>query len=130
DSEVVVKRATSIVVTISREILERINNAASAMALGADVILGEKLVIRVIARSHFIVDDENDGRAEIDVPHLNNPQEILFDVRATKEEGEGEIWVLIRQGQVSVAKLVLKPQVIKTRSLSAEKISAERITSD
>lgn len=128
DAEVVIKRATTVAVTISREILEKIHNAGSATA-NAKVSLEKKILIRVIAKSNFIVDDESDGRTEIDVPPLNQPQELYFDLRAT-EEGEGEIWVLIRQAQMSVAKLILKPKVVISRSLTAEKVTAERITSD
>lgn len=128
DAEVVVKRATTIIVTISRELLEQVVGGISADA-SREVNPEKKIVIRVITRSNFIVVDSNDGQAEIDVPKPNEPQELLFDVRAT-EEGKGEIWVLIRQDQVSVAKLVLKPKVVKSRKLSSEKLISERVTSD
>jgi hypothetical protein len=128
DAEVIVKRTTTIIVTISREMLEQMSGGISEIN-SANLSIEKKILVRVVAKSNFIVIDENDGRADIDIPVVNQPTELLFDVRAT-EEGEGEIWVLFRQEQVIVAKLILKPKVVKSKSLAAEKVKAEKVTED
>ena len=124
DAEVVVNRAVTVCVTISREMIEALTSEASAVGVG-EVSMAKKILVQVVPKSNFITIDENGGRAEIDVPQPREPRELFFDLRALKK-GEGEIWVLARQGQVPIVKLVLKPEVVKTQSYSSEKVSANK----
>jgi hypothetical protein len=124
DAEVILKGAATLVVTISRELIEALENQTSVKGAG-EVSLGKKLLVQVLAKSNFMVIDESDGRSEIDVPEPNQPQELFFDLRAT-EEGQGEIWVVARQGQVPIIKMILRPKVVKKRRQSSEKAIADQ----
>ena len=123
DTEVIVKRMTSLVITISREIIEKFTNSTSK-TVSKPVEEKKPLIIRVIAKTGFTIEDTSDGRIETDVPIPGQPQEFYVDLRATEKE-EGEIWVVVRQGSVPVVKLVLNPQIVAKRKLSSDKLVAE-----
>jgi len=116
DAEVVVKRASTIVVKVSRE---AIDEALSGISEGGEssVEKDKPLLIRSVARSRFIIDDKQDGRIEIEVPMPGKPRELYFDCRAT-EEGPGEIWILVSQGAEFILKLVLKPTAVTVKTMS------------
>ena len=53
-------------------------------------------------------------RIEIPVPTPGQPALVLFDVEPT-HAGEGEIWVIVRQGQVPIMTLKLAPKIVARR---------------
>ena len=123
DEEVLVGHTTTMLVTVSREALQRaVHNAAQQG--GHDVLENKKLLIKIIARPGFIIVGDNDGRLEIDVPQPGLPAERLFDCQAT-QEGAGEIWVMVSQGGVVFLKLVLRPRAVTSRSKVPARISDE-----
>lgn len=123
DAEVIIKRATTVCVTISREMLEESVTGGLEEAGKGKFDKEEQILIQILPKSNFTIIDSESGRAEIDIPEPGEPMEMLFDLRAT-EEGEGEIWVVARQGQIPIIKLVLKPAVVKKRTLSSKKTHA------
>lgn len=108
DEQVVVNRATTIQVIVSRELIGAILGAASSTGAGK-VDPQRNILVQVIPRSEFVVIDKD--RAELEPPPPGQPQTFYFDVRPT-HTGEGEIWVVARQGQVPLVTLILKPNII------------------
>jgi hypothetical protein len=114
EGEVVVNRATTITVSVSREQLAQTPGMISGEAV-AQVDPTKKLLIQVIPRTNFTV--IGDDRAEIDYPAAGGPALLYFDVKGT-HLGEGEIWVAVRQRQMGVAQIVLRPRIVE-RALAA-----------
>jgi hypothetical protein len=109
DDSVVVGRATSIDVTLSREIIGGYIGPAAAEGAGK-VQVARKVAVQAIARSQFKV-IEND-RFEIDVPAPGRPWNGSFDVKATTV-GDGEIWIVMSQNQVTLSTVTLNPKVVE-----------------
>jgi hypothetical protein len=119
ENEVVVKRATTVEVTVSREQIERALGTASAGGK-VEVEAKKKIVVQAVPKKNFELMDE--GRAEIDLPAAGEPQQLFFDLKPTTV-GEGEVWIIVRQGQVPLQTLKLKPQIVKTKGAAKSKIS-------
>ena len=117
DEEVVVKRATTVEVLISREVIERATGAAAQGGEGK-IDAARKIIVQAIPKQNFDLIDE--GRAELDPPAPGAPQTLYFDLKPTNA-GEGEIWIVARQGQVPLVTLMLKPQIVKTKTSTASK---------
>lgn len=118
EEEVLLKRATTIEVNVSREVIGDILHAAAAEATG-DVDPTRKLLIQIIPKRNFEMVNEEEDRVEIDPPEPDKPKTFYFDVRATHNDGgEGELWVVARQGQVPLARLILRPRIVKKHSAS------------
>ena len=125
-SEVVVNRKATVEVIVSREVIGLLEGAA-AKSGQADVDVSRKLIIQMIPRVNFEADGES--RIEIDPPAPGNPQHIYFDLRA-KHIGDGEVWILARQGQISLVTLILKPRVVEVGSNGQRTIHAAAETSE
>ena len=121
DREVVVKHVTTVEVQASREIIDKALNEAAAGGK-AEVAADRKLLIQAIPKKNFELQDE--GREEIDPPAPGKPQTLYFDVRAT-DEGDGEVWIVVRQGQVPLVTLPLKTRIVKKKSGPAAKSAAD-----
>ncbi|HEY9422245.1 MAG TPA: TCAD7 domain-containing protein, partial [Thermoanaerobaculia bacterium] len=117
ESEVIVRRVTTIEVLVSREVIGRLTGAAAASGT-TDVDPDRKILVQVIPKANLELVDEEAGRIEIDPPPPGGPQVLYFDVRPT-HTGEGTLWVVARQGQVPLVTLELKPQIVTTRSQPA-----------
>jgi hypothetical protein len=121
DEQVLVKRVTTIAVVVSREIIRRIAGAAAKGGEAADVDPSRNLIIQVIPKLNFEVVDSS--RMEIPPPAPGDPQTFYFDVRPT-DTGQGEIWVIARQGPVSLVTLVLSPLISDQRTATRRISSA------
>ncbi|ULA65350.1 MAG: CHAT domain-containing protein [Nitrospira sp.] len=123
EEEVLLKRVTTLEVDVSREAIGDIQHAAAMEAAGeADPT--RKLIIQVIPKRNFEMASEND-RAEIELPEPNKPQSLYFDIRATHDnDGEGELWVVARQGQVPLVRLTLRPRIVTKRSASVRRTTS------
>ncbi|MFY9554325.1 MAG: CHAT domain-containing protein [Blastocatellia bacterium] len=126
DGEVVLKRATSVEVLVSREVIGRVTGAAAAAGSG-EVDPSKKLMIQVFPKNNFEM--AGDDRIEIDPPAPGDPQSLIFDLRPT-HLGDGEVWVIARQGQVPLVTLVLKPAIVATKGAAAARATADAVTSE
>lgn len=127
EEEVLLKHVATLEVNVSREAIGGILHAAADEGAGeADPT--RKLLIQVIPKRNFEMVSEED-RVEIDLPEPEKPQTFLFDVRPTHDDsGEGELWVIARQGQVPLVRLTLRPRIVTKRSASVSR-SASTATS-
>ena len=114
--EIIVKRVATVEVRVSRELIEPIfeNSVKTAKT---DVDPQKKLVIQVIPKANFELLGEN--RVEIDPPQLEKPETLYFDLRATNT-GEGEIWIVARQGQLPLITLTLKTKILAKKALTSK----------
>ena len=126
DEEVVNKRATTIKVLVSREIIGQLVHAAAAEGK-AEIDPSRKLLIQVLPKVNFESMDE--GWVEIDPPQAEKPQSLYFDLKAT-HEGDGEVWVVARRGQVPLVTLVLKPRIVKTKNQPTRRALATATTAE
>jgi hypothetical protein len=115
DEEVLVRRVTTIQMIVSREALKELSDATVKTAT-SEIDVRRKLLIQVIPKANFEVIEQ--AQIEIDPPEIGKPQKLYFDVRPT-HSGDGEIWLVARQGQVSLVTLKLTPKIVETKS-SAE----------
>jgi len=123
--EVKVSATCTVVVTVSREALQAAAAAASATGTG-DAVAARKLVIQVIPRAQFAIDED---RYTVDIPEPGKPKSLFFDLTAT-HEGDGEIWVVIRQDQAPICTLVLQPKVVAATSGTPRRLHAESEAGD
>jgi len=108
-------------VTISKDALtQREDVAASGGSAALDPNL--KLVLEAFGRRNFVV--EGESRLNIDVASLTEPKTFYFDVKGT-DLGEGEVWIVARQGQTPLLTLILKAAIVETLSQPAGRTSAD-----
>ncbi|MFZ5878309.1 MAG: DUF7379 domain-containing protein [Chloroflexota bacterium] len=124
DQEVLVKRPATIEVLVSREVIGQALHAAAAEGR-AEIDPSRKLYVQVLPKVNFESLDE--GWTEIDPPAPGEPQQLYFLVRAT-DPGNGEVWVIARQGQVPLVTLVLKAQIVRTRGAARSRSVANAVT--
>jgi hypothetical protein len=107
--EIVLGAVTKIQVDLSREHLRR---RSTRTASGGDVGAAEDrpLILKAIPRANVSIV----GRAqvEISVPTVDHPAQVFFDVKAI-HASEGEVWVVVRQDQLPLLTLVLKPKIVR-----------------
>lgn len=120
DSHVVVNRATTVEVTLSKEAIE-LFNSATAKSGKIQIDTAKTLIIEVIPKVNFASIGET--RAEIAPLSLAEPQQLYFDLKPT-HLGEGEVWVVLRQSQLPLLTLALKPQIV------ASKAESQRLTAN
>ncbi len=126
DQEVILKRTATVEVMISREVIGLLVHASATEGM-AKIDPGRKLLIQVLPKVNFETVD--DGWIEIDPPIPDSPQQLYFILKAS-HIGEGEVWVVARQGQVPLVTLVLKPQVVKARSENPRRAVVTATTSE
>lgn len=117
DPEVLLHQTCTIDVTLSREMLTPIAGRASEAAAGL-VDASEALIVQVIAKTNFVLADPAQDRVQLQPPAPGAPLSVYFDVKAA-HAGPGEIWVIVRQRQMGVARLVLRPTVVERASAAA-----------
>lgn len=120
DERVILNRVTSLEVIISGDKLEWQD---SATGKGGEVSVDpqKRLLIQAVAKTNLVI--EGDDRIEVDPPAPGQPHQVYFDLRATYL-GEGEVWVIVRQGQVSLLTLTIKPQIVQNRAMSRQKLES------
>jgi hypothetical protein len=126
EEEVELAKVATVEVTISREAIEKLAGPAAAVG-SSDVDPGRKLILQLLAKVNFDVVGES--RAELDVPAPRQLKQCYFDVQPTNE-GDGEIWVVIRQGQVPLVNLILRPRIVIQRRGPARRINAPATTTE
>jgi hypothetical protein len=120
-----VNRATSVEVIISREVIDRATGNVAAAAPGK-VDPQRKLLVQVIPKAQFTVIGED--RVELDPPAPGQQHPPLyFDLRAT-HTGEGEVWVVARQGQVPLVTLMLRPRIVETQGQKSRRMAVSATT--
>ncbi len=107
DDVVIAGKATSIDVTLSREVIGG-GAAPGAGESSGEVVLDRKIAVQVIARANFSIIGQD--RYEIDAPAPNQPWTGTFDIKAT-DAGNGELWIRVTQGQVPCSTVVLNPLI-------------------
>ena len=124
DDELVLDKVASVEVVVSREEIERGTRASAGGSAVADP--ARQIIVQVIPRAN--VDNEDEGRAAIDVPAPGQPARLLFDIRAT-HPGDAEVDVVARQGQVALVTLKLRGRVVEARG-ERTRARAEATTPD
>jgi hypothetical protein len=124
DGEIVTGKESTIEVHVSRDTIERIVGRVSGSG-SATVATDRKMLIQVIAKAR--VEIVGDDRVEADAPPPGEPQTYYFDVRGV-ESGEGEVWIVARQGQVPLVTIKLKMRVVAAKGRGATRVSAQATT--
>lgn len=127
-NQVAVGSDVNVLVTISREMIEQMADAVSQGGSGTVdnsrtlvVVVCPKTNLQVVGPDHF----------ELPPPAPRNPIRLAFVVRATNDQGGGEVWITIQQGTTILANLTLRPSIVPvgpapaTHSITAESYSAE-----
>ena len=118
DPSVVVNRVTTVEVTIALGQLEQWITTATTQSGSAEIDTDKILIIQVLPKANFEAVDAD--RIELDSQTLAQSEDptvtLYFDLRPT-HVGEGEIWVILRQGQVSLLTLTLAPEIVESRQL-------------
>jgi len=138
DDRVIVDWLTTLEVIVSGDRLEW-QSSATAQSGKISVDSTKRIVVQVIAKSNFVVEKvryrrtliyrifqfifglitnslrHRADRVELAPPKSGRQSKLYFDLRAT-DLGEGEVWVVVRQGQVSLLQLSLKPLIVSNRA--------------
>jgi hypothetical protein len=122
--QVVLNKQCTVEISLSRE--DIVTRLAAAAAGSGTVLTDRKILIQVIPKAQFIT--VGDDRLETAVPDAGKPLQAFFDLEATAE-GEGEILVVFRQGQVSACTLTLRPNVVQAQT-AARRLHAEVQTAE
>ncbi|NEQ64495.1 MAG: CHAT domain-containing protein [Symploca sp. SIO2D2] len=107
---VAVNRATTLDVTISGESIDfQYSPSSQGGVIKADT--GKKLIVQVLAKKNFYLLDED--RIEIAPPLEGEHCTLHFDLKPT-HLGEGEIWVVLRQGLIPLLTLSVRTKILET----------------
>ncbi len=126
DQEVTIKKPVTVEVTVSREMIGAILHAAAAEGK-AEIDPTRKILVQVLPKENF--QSVDDDYVEIDPPAPNAPQQLYFILKGT-HEGDGEVWVIARQGQVPLVTLVLKPQIVSASTGNTRRVEASATTAE
>lgn len=129
DEYVIVRCLTTLEVMVSGDEVI-FQTGPTAQGAKVSVNTDKPLLVQAIAKNNFSV--LNNGRIEVDPPSKGDMSRIYFDLRPT-HLGEGEIWVVVSQGQMPLLTLSIKPKIVETRiqirNLMALASVAEGLTS-
>jgi hypothetical protein len=127
DEEIVLGSVASVTVTASREELARTAGTTGG-AGAAELDEARPLILQALPKAHLRI--VGDSRVEIPVPARGEPATVIFDVEPT-HAGQGELWVIARQGQVPILTLKLTPAIVaKARGRRAAPMSADATAAD
>jgi hypothetical protein len=115
DPEVMLNHTATIEVTVSREQIAALEGRLAAGSSGR-VDLSRALLVQVLPKRNFTLVDPAQDRVEVEPPSPDTPLSLYFDVKAA-HAGPGEVWVIVRQHQMGVARLVLEPTVVERTSV-------------
>ena len=104
-------RATTVEVTISQEAIQRARNVTTDEQ-GVEIPLDAPLQVQVLPKRNFETVGDGIPEQVVNPPAAGQPRQLVFSVRAT-DLGPGEVWVVVRQAQVPLLTLVLKPTVVQ-----------------
>ena len=110
DQQVLLNRTTTIEVIISRELVDSTPGLESTQAAG-EIDPTSKLLVQIVPKSNFVLGEAQADRAEIDPPLANKPKSVYFNVKGA-HLGQGEIWIIVRQRQTGIVRLVLESEVL------------------
>ncbi len=122
DDRVIIDRITTLGVTVSGDELQ-IQSSQTSLGAKVSVDSTKRLIVQVIPKTNFSIIDEED-RVEVNPPTQGQQFQIYFDLKPT-HLGEGEVWVVVRQGQMPLLTLSLKPQILETRLQSPSKTKVD-----
>ncbi len=127
-SDLVVGRTVNLSCRLSRDELKAAAARASATG-GGKVDPTKELIVQVLPKQN--VETLGDDRVTTAVPAAGEVAEFLFDVRAT-HGGDGEVWVVLRQGPAVLVTLRLTVTVSGAATAArAGRVSAEaRVQTD
>ena len=114
------ERVATVEVVLSREKFEKEIGKTTTISSGT-VDTSQKIIVQIIPRANFEIIGAD--RVECVPPSIAQPIRRYFDVRPT-QLGEAELWVVIRQGQVPVTTLILKPLVVERGPPSVKRTPA------
>lgn len=124
DDYVVVNRATTLAVVISSEPIHFQNSLSSqGGVIKADI--ERKLIVQIFAKKNFYLLDED--RIEIDPPLEGEHQLLYFDLKPT-HLGEGEVWVVLRQGRIPLLTLSVKTKILENKQQVQEALKVAAST--
>jgi CHAT domain/Ternary complex associated domain 7 len=126
EEEVLVNHATTVEVTISREVMQKLTGI-TAQGGEANLDAQKQIMISVIPKVNFELISKD--IVKIDPPTPGVPQVMRFDLRAT-HLGSGEVWVVVSQGQTPLLTLKLNPQIVETRGTRERKLVANASTTE
>jgi hypothetical protein len=112
DDRVIIHRVTTLEVIVSGDKLE-FQTSPTTQGGKVSVTSDKRLIVQVITKTNFTVVDND--RVELDPPVSGQRHQFYFDLRPT-HLGEGEIWVVVRQGQMPLLTLSLKPQIVESQT--------------
>jgi hypothetical protein len=112
DETVIIQRVTTLEVLAC---IHKIDYQTGPTSQGGKVgITSERpLIVQAIARNNFAV--VGDDRIEVNPPSKKESRHIYFDLRPT-DLGEGEVWIVVRQGQMLLLTLTVKPRIVEARA--------------
>lgn len=110
DDRVIIHCVTPLKITVSGDKIEFQSNL-TAQGGTVSVKSDKRLIIQVITKTNFTI--IGDDRVEIDPPAPGQRHQLDFNLRPTNL-GEGEVWIDISQGQMSLLTLSLKPQIVES----------------
>ena len=115
DPALTVEQVSTVQVIVAREPLWR---AIRPTEVGghATAAPDQPLVVEVLPRANL--EALGDTQAKLPVPLPGQPALLLFEVRAT-HPGPGELWVLVRQDQLTLLTLVLRPHITPTATAAS-----------
>ena len=118
DPEVVLGETATVEVSLSRERLTALAGRAAATGGGVQIDAADTLLVQAVPRVNFTLAPGTKDRVEVNPPAADAPVLLYFDVVA-QHEGAGEVWIIVRQHQMGVARLVLKPTVVGSPTTGA-----------
>ena len=116
DSELLVEEITSVDVFMSQDLIAASAGRASAGGR-ASVVAGKPLTLQLVARANVF--PSGTTRVELQPADIGQRTSVSFDIRAT-HVGEAEVWVIVRQEQVTLLTLELHGRVLAARPAGAQ----------
>ena len=107
EPELVVDQPSTVEVVVAGEPIHHVERPTDRGGQ-APVVTDQPLLVEVAGRVNLEVTGRD--RVEIPVPAPGEPRLLLFEVRAT-DQGDGELWVIVRQGSLPLLTLVLRPSI-------------------
>lgn len=122
DSVVELGKKVTLEVTIAADEIE-IRDGATGTSKKAPVTADQPLIVEVFPRKNFSL--ETAARVDIPYAELNDPPVLRYFDLVPTQEGDGELWVVFRQGPAPLVRLVLHPKIARTVTHRGGRIAVE-----